>query len=136
MLKLTDIRVKIGEPESFVHGDLHPGNILLTASGPVVIDWEGASVGARDADVATTWLLLETADADDVPRLLRPLVGLIRRQILSTFLSGVATPRPETIAAVCEARLGDKNMRPHELEGIRAFALRQGVTSVDPPDTW
>ena len=123
----ADLRTGVGEPESFVHGDLHPGNVLFTASGPVVIDWEGASLGARDADTATTWLLLETADADDIPAVIRPLVGLIRRTLLREFLSGVTPPRPETITAVCEGRLGDTNMRPHELDGIRAFASKHGT---------
>jgi aminoglycoside phosphotransferase (APT) family kinase protein len=27
------------------HGDLHPGNILVTERGPVFLDWEGGSVG-------------------------------------------------------------------------------------------
>ncbi len=108
--------------ESFVHGDLHPGNVMLTTDGPVVIDWEGASIGARDADVATTWLLLETADADDVPFLVRPLVGFIRRTVLRTFLSRVDLPQPATVAAVCAERIKDANMRPSELERIRGFA--------------
>lgn len=112
-----------GEPESFVHGDLHPGNVLLTEDGPVVIDWESAGVGAADADSATTWLLIATADPDDVPRLIRPLVGLIRRIVLRAFLEGVPRPRPGTIAEVCAARLVDENMRPRELERIRAFAM-------------
>ncbi len=108
--------------ESFVHGDLHPGNVMLTPGGPVVIDWEGAGIGARDADVATTWLLLETAEADDVPRLVRPLVGMIRRTVLRSFLGRVKVPRPETVAAVCADRLKDPNMRPEELKRIRGFA--------------
>lgn len=108
--------------ESFVHGDLHPGNVLLTTDGPVVIDWEGASIGPCDTDVATTWLLLETAEADDIPLLVRPLVGLIRRTVLRTFLSRVDPPRPATMAAVCAERLKDANMRPSELERIRNFA--------------
>ncbi len=111
--------------ESFVHGDLHPGNVMLTADGPVVIDWEGAGIGAGDADVATTWLLLATAKTDDVPRWVRPLVGIIRRTVLRTFLSRVDLPHPETLAAVCAERLEDPNMRPRELDRIRSFAHAQ-----------
>lgn len=123
----TDVSTGIGRPESFVHGDLHPGNVLLTANGPVVIDWEGASIGARDTDTATTWMLLETADADDIPTALRPIVGLIRHRLLRAFLKGVEPPRAETIAGVCEGRLADPNMRPHELDRIRWFAARHSI---------
>ncbi len=72
---------------------------------------------------------MATADPDDVPRPIRPLVGLIRRTVLRAFLEGVPRPRAETIAAVCEARLRDKNMRPRELDRIRAFAIEH---STDP----
>jgi len=123
----TDLSPEIGALESYVHGDLHPGNVLLTSDGPVVIDWEGAGVGARDADIATTWLLLETADADNVPLLIRPLVGLIRRTVLRAFVNRVVAPRVDTVAAVCTRRLDDPNMRPHELERIRAFASGYSV---------
>lgn len=43
------------------HGDFHPGNIVLTAGGPVIIDWPDASRGHPLADVARTLLLLEHA---------------------------------------------------------------------------
>lgn len=128
----TDIPTKVGPRESFTHGDLHPGNVLLTANGPVVIDWEGAGVGAADADVATTWLLLASADPDDVPKVIRPIVGLIRRTLLRAFLDRVPQPRGETIAAVCDLRLNDRNMRPAELERIRAFRLEHAA---EPPAT-
>ena len=31
-------------PEVLVHGDLHPGNVLMTARGPMVIDWLTAAL--------------------------------------------------------------------------------------------
>ena len=38
--------------DAICHGDMHPGNILVTASGAVVIDWETASRGDPAGDVA------------------------------------------------------------------------------------
>jgi aminoglycoside phosphotransferase (APT) family kinase protein len=115
-----------GSPEVFVHGDLHPMNVILTAQGPVVIDWEGARLGPRDADVAATWLLLAEGEPDDVPLLLRPLVGLIRSQLLRAFLAGVPRPTPATVRAVCDSRMSDPNMKPVELERIKQFRERYG----------
>ena len=44
---------------ALLHGDFHPGNILIGASGPVVIDWFDAAVGHPVADVARTELLID-----------------------------------------------------------------------------
>ncbi|WP_127506823.1 phosphotransferase [Actinoplanes solisilvae] len=43
---------------SIVHLDLHPDNVLLTARGPVVIDWRNAGDGDPDFDTALTALIL------------------------------------------------------------------------------
>jgi aminoglycoside phosphotransferase (APT) family kinase protein len=43
------------------HGDFHPANVLMTARGPVVIDWEGATRGHPLGDVAVTSRLIRTA---------------------------------------------------------------------------
>jgi aminoglycoside phosphotransferase (APT) family kinase protein len=40
------------------HGDLHPGNVILSESGPVLVDWFDASGGDVLADMARTLRLL------------------------------------------------------------------------------
>ncbi len=40
------------------HGDFHPDNVIMTAKGPVVIDWMTANRGNPWADVARTHLLM------------------------------------------------------------------------------
>jgi Ser/Thr protein kinase RdoA (MazF antagonist) len=42
-----------------VHLDLHPQNVIITASGPVVIDWTNARDGPAELDLAMTWVLVE-----------------------------------------------------------------------------
>jgi Phosphotransferase enzyme family len=53
------------------HGDLHPANVLMAESGPVVIDWFDACRGLAVADVARSSLLLGAGGAttDSVPHL-------------------------------------------------------------------
>lgn len=43
---------------ALLHGDLHPGNVLLGPDGPMVIDWFDASIGHPIADVVRSSLLL------------------------------------------------------------------------------
>lgn len=44
------------------HGDFHPGNVILTADGPRVIDWPNAFSGDPNADVARTLLMLRVGE--------------------------------------------------------------------------
>jgi hypothetical protein len=44
--------------DRLVHLDLHPLNVMMTASGPVVIDWTNAGRGDPLLDVAFTFILL------------------------------------------------------------------------------
>ncbi len=57
------------------HGDFHPGNVILTSRGPMVIDWMTASRGNPASDVARTRLLLTIGDP--------PNKGLMRWLILA-----------------------------------------------------
>jgi Phosphotransferase enzyme family len=127
VLEAGQVPAAYGTPEVYVHGDLHPMNVILTDHGPVVIDWEGSRMGPRDADAAITWMLLEVGELDDVPWFLRPIVGRVRSQLVRAFLAGVPKPSAATIRAACEYRLTrDQNMRPIEQERIRAFMAAHG----------
>ena len=55
---------RLPEDNKLCHGDYHPGNILMSSRGPVVIDCADASQGNPHADVARTLLLIQTAEPD------------------------------------------------------------------------
>lgn len=46
---------------ALLHGDLHPGNVLMSPSGPVVIDWFDAAIGHPLADVVRSSILIRPA---------------------------------------------------------------------------
>jgi aminoglycoside phosphotransferase (APT) family kinase protein len=54
-----------GGPPSWVHGDLHPANIVLAPSGPArlaaVIDFGDLTAGDPATDLAAGWLAFDTA---------------------------------------------------------------------------
>jgi len=55
---------------ALLHGDLHPGNVLMTADGPVAIDWFDASIGHPIGDVVRSSLLMRPfGDRGDPPHL-------------------------------------------------------------------
>jgi uncharacterized protein (TIGR02172 family) len=49
------------EGGALCHGDFHPGNVVMTSSGPMVIDWADACCGNPVGDVALTCFVLEQA---------------------------------------------------------------------------
>ncbi len=66
------------DEQNLCHGDFHPGNILITKRGPVVIDWMNACTGSPWADVARTHLLLTIgakADRQQVNPFIKTIVG-------------------------------------------------------------
>jgi len=51
-----------------LHGDFHPGNVILSNDGPVLIDWMNGSRGAPAADITRTlWLLSPATIPEDQP---------------------------------------------------------------------
>jgi aminoglycoside phosphotransferase (APT) family kinase protein len=56
--RLDGLRAPFGDGGVLLHLDLHPDNVLLSARGPVVIDWEGAGCGPAEADFALCWVVV------------------------------------------------------------------------------
>src|SRR4051794_24218783 len=73
---------------SVVHLDLHPDNVVITTSGPVVIDWSNGSRGEAADDVAQTWVILATSVVHGTA-LLRAASRFGRAELLRSFLAGV-----------------------------------------------
>jgi len=112
---------QFGPGDRILHLDLHPGNVMLTTRGPVVIDWSNVAAGAPAADVAMAWLIMATSEVD-APPLLRPAVSSIRAALLRRFraLAG-DDPGPE-LARVARARMTDRNIRPAEVRRLQTIA--------------
>ena len=56
-----------GLPPALLHGDVHPGNVIVHAGRPVLIDWGNSRVGPAALDLAN----LAAADSADVTRYAR-----------------------------------------------------------------
>jgi aminoglycoside phosphotransferase (APT) family kinase protein len=70
---------------SVVHRDLHPLNVLMSPTGPVVIDWTNAAAGRREADVVDAWLVMAVAGPDD-PSFLMRLLLKVRVLLVESFV--------------------------------------------------
>lgn len=98
--------------ERICHGDFHPGNILLTARGAVVIDWIDVSRGSPLADVARTSIIaLGAAATQQVPKMgmkaiLRLFHGLYLRRYFRLCPGGFTEYR-RWLAVVAAARLAE-----------------------------
>ena len=117
---------QLPEGSAVCHGDFHPDNIIMSSRGPVIIDWQDASLGNPLADVARTSLLFQTSE---VPPFIagRWLINWGRALFYSTYLKRYLQLRPasrEQIAAwqlpVAAARL-DENIPPEEEKRLLAF---------------
>jgi tRNA A-37 threonylcarbamoyl transferase component Bud32 len=74
-----------GHGHHLVHLDLHPLNIILAPTGPVVIDWPNAACGDADSDIAVTWVLL-AAGAIPAGQIRAALMGRGRSILIKAFL--------------------------------------------------
>ncbi len=113
-----------GAPGRLLHGDLHPGNVLLGPEGPVLIDWTDAGSGPGAHDTATTWLVLACLDPAD-ERATRQLDRL-RRPLVEGFLTGInRAAAAAALPRVAAQRLADPATTDDERARISAFAAAE-----------
>jgi tRNA A-37 threonylcarbamoyl transferase component Bud32 len=100
-----------GHPgDRLLHLDLHPLNIMLGPSGPVVIDWSNAARGDAATDVALTWVLM-AAGGIPTGRVKAMLLGGFRSLLVRSFLGHVDLPGvKERVREVVEWKVQDPHM--------------------------
>jgi aminoglycoside phosphotransferase (APT) family kinase protein len=97
--------------ECLLHLDLHPLNVIMTGSGPVLIDWTNARTGPTGLDVAVTVLLMaQVGLADD---------GL--REVILGFLGEFATRVATPYAAELDEAVAFRRANPHQTPTEKAL---------------
>jgi aminoglycoside phosphotransferase (APT) family kinase protein len=117
------------------HGDFHPDNVIVTARGPMVIDWINGVRGNPLADVARTALLLQLGDPPPGTRmrwLLQLGRGLFRAAYLRRYFQLRSELARDALAAwelpVAAARIAEGIEPEHtKLVAILRRSLPLGV---------
>ena len=101
------------DSDVLLHRDLHPQNVILTQSGPIIIDWEGATCGPAVADVAMTWAILGFSDVQG-PRMQAALIGSVRAIFTRSFLRAAGPIDDAWRLTAIRHRIADPNTLPAE----------------------
>lgn len=106
-------------PQSVLHLDLHPMNVMMSPNGPVVIDWTNAAGGPAGFDAALTYVEVVTFGTTTPAERFgqRVFAGAFRRfrgrRDIDAYL-GVA----------CDHRLADAGLLPDERTAVAALRTK------------
>ena len=114
----------IDDGDRLLHLDLHPMNVMLTASGPIVIDWPNAARGDALTDVASTIVLL-TCPRMPGSRLVNAAATPFRALLARGFAKHYrGRALDERLAFAGEMKTFDRNMSPEEVAACLRLAAR------------
>lgn len=99
-----------------LHMDFHPGNVMLSSRGPVVIDWSNVRAGDPALDVAMTWILCATSGGELGERFVRAYLTHFNESAARRAL-------PEAAAT----RVADPNVTDEEREAVRSLSRRESL---------
>ncbi|WP_412539952.1 phosphotransferase [Longispora sp. K20-0274] len=100
-----------------LHLDLHPGNVIITSKGPVVIDWRNARTGDPGLDRAVTGVILAHVAAGD------SILAAPARELLAAYREALGEPLSHVREAMA-FRAADVNLTEEERSELsRAEAL-------------
>ena len=107
-----------------LHGDFHPDNIMLTGSGPVIIDWIDATLGHPLADVARTAVLARfgVPPEEQVGRFMFQTMGRIYLRRYYRYSPYTRSEFQAWLLPVAAARMQEKI--PHEAEPLLAYVTQ------------
>ncbi len=116
--------------DSILHLDLHPLNVIMSPSGPVVIDWPNARRGDPMADVAVSYALV-TCGHIPLPRPVAAAMNAVRTPLVDRFFVQryVGPHFWRRVAEMAELKCFDTNMAGDELRSLRRLAARAAARS-------
>jgi aminoglycoside phosphotransferase (APT) family kinase protein len=110
--------------DRLLHLDLHPMNVMMTPSGPIVIDWPNAARGDALSDVAVTVVLL-TCPQMPGSRLLNTAVQPLRQLLGRTFAKRYkGRALDEKIVVAAQLKALDKNLSSEEIAACQRLEAR------------
>lgn len=98
------------------HYDLHPENVLLTARGPVVIDWRNGREGPADLDTALSALILAQVAIGSIEHEMGDKAG----ELLHLFLAAAPGDPLSRLAEAVEIRSRQPTMSAGEVAALGA----------------
>jgi len=98
------------------HGDFHPGNILLSERGPIIIDWLTATTGDPLADICRTVMIFETVNPPETPFYMKFLLTLLRSLLKSVYVKHYLELHPASKDQIDRWRLPLVAARLREVE--------------------
>lgn len=122
----------LDEGDVLVHFDLHPLNVMMAPTGPVVIDWTNASRGRAGHDSARAWLLMAHAGVEELGPVVGRIAGPVRRRLVNAFVD--AAGRKEAVDCLpyaVEITFLDDHISAAERAGMRR--LLEEVTAGSGP---
>jgi Ser/Thr protein kinase RdoA (MazF antagonist) len=99
--------------QALLHLDLHPENVILSPSGPVLVDWTNARRGEPSLDVAMTWVIAATSGG---------ALGRVAMRLFLRHFDRAAVLAALPIAA--ELRISDPNVTAEERDAVRRLVVR------------
>lgn len=112
-----------GGGDRLLHLDLHPLNVIMSPSGPVVIDWANARRGDPMADVALTYALI-CCGRIPLPRPIAAALDAVRRPVFRRVFARryVGPAFDRQVAEMAELKCFDENMAPDETRALLRLA--------------
>ena len=115
--------VDTARPQSVLHLDMHPMNVIMSPTGPVVIDWTNAAAGPAGFDGALTYVEVATFDTDT-------FVERIGQRVFAESFKSFRGSKVVNayIGAACDHRLADANTLPGERAAVAAMRRKRRRT--------
>ncbi len=111
-----------------LHLDLHPLNVIMSARGPVVVDWPNARGGDPMVDVAISYALIACGNIP-MPRPIAAAVNAVRAPALNHWFARryIGAHFYRRVAEMAELKCFDTNMTPDEMRALRRLAAKSAA---------